>query len=156
MLSDFLTKDPGKSERERFFEKFDENDPAFSQLIYRDASAYVGTPSQANFITIVYGLEWPRLKGLPVPYSKIEGQSSANRVIASLYRTKDFLERHVGAEMRLYDVRTGCVRVRFFYEGVVDEDQLRRAIELLKSVAVDYYITSVSATFEGHSLRIDK
>ena len=154
MVPEFLQTGIAKTDRERFFEQFDDSDAAFPHLIYLDTSGQAKNSSRQDFITIVYALEWPKEKGVPIPYQHIEAKKPADRVVAVLFRTTDFLQRHLGVEVKLYDVRSGCVRVRFVFSPDTDLDRLRNALNLLKGNASAYDITSISARFQGRSVGI--
>lgn len=154
MLSDALHGDELQTDREDFFEKFSVSDNLFPYLIYSAATKESGNSSQLDFITIVYGLEWPTSKGRPVQYTEIEQKDPANFVVATIYRTIDFLERHLGVEVKLFDVRMGCVRARYSYGSGLNKNRIIRALELLNGASKAYSISSISARFEGRSVRI--
>ena len=145
----------GHLDRKQFFEEFSENEASFPHLIYSNQDDREVNSSSRSFITIIYGFEWPTEKGVPIPYSKIDQKSAPNLVVGTLFRTIDFLERHLGVEVRLFDVRSGCVRVRYSFEDTgVDLARLTNSLSRLIGASDAYDISSISANFRGRSVRI--
>lgn len=140
--------------RERFFDEFADSDSRFPHLIYSSTDRSADLPHSRSLITVVYSLEWPSDKGVPIPYRKVADNDQANAALGNIFRTIDFFERHLAVPVSLFDVRSGCVRVRYSYDTSVDEYRLSNGVARFKDALSAYDATYISATYHGRSVRI--
>lgn len=144
------------SARESFFRIFSESDKVFPNIIYQSKSDLIECRSRKSCITIIYSLEWPTIKGNPVRYCEAKEKDSANNVISAIFRTVDFFGRQLGSDLRLVDIRTGCVRVRYLYDESVDARRLSLSLSKFSNFSSFYDATHISALLNGRSVQVSK
>lgn len=141
------------STREDFFNRFMESDARFPNMIYTARDRSPDNPATRSLITVIYSMEWPKHRGSLIPYKMLMESRDANNVIGNIFRSIDFFERHLAVEVKLFDVRSGCVRVRYSYADDVDEVALANGVARFRGVLDAYDASSISATYRGRSVR---
>jgi hypothetical protein len=121
-------------------------------MIYSMASAR--RVERLNLVTIVFGLDWPTDQGQPVPASQLKSDIKLQAIASEIYRVKDFLERQLLAPVHLFDVRMGCIRVRYAVDGEVDRHLVGRALRSLLDNKEFYSVSNASGNVGGRSVEL--
>ena len=119
-------------------------------MIYSAVSAKRGKPS--NIITVIFALDWPIDRGEPAQTSELQSSLKLQAITSEIFRVKDFLERHLLTRVLLFDVRVGCVRVRYSIEGEIDANRVADALRGLLDKKDFYSVSSASGNVGGRAV----
>jgi hypothetical protein len=136
--------------RADFLLGFAENKPSLPGMIYSVAAGR--RADRLDIVTVIFALDWPTERGHPLPASQLRTSTKLQAVASEIYRVKGFLERQLLAQVRLFDVRVGCIRVRYSIEGGAETDQVERALKSLIDKKEFYSVSSASGNVAGRAV----
>lgn len=120
--------------------------------IYRSGSQFESGLARPNSLSVVFSIDWPKIRGEPVATSEIRNDSRLLATIITIQRAKDFLERHMLEELHIWDIKPGCIRVRYLLPDNVSAENVREAISALLAVRDSFDVMAASAHVNGKAV----
>lgn len=124
-----------------------------AQIVYGSATGAEVSSRPERYIKVTCDLEWPRdVRGRALDFDS----AAKSSVVANLYRVQSLLERLLLKEVKLVEIRLGCVQAKFSLPESVSEAVARMAVGRLLEVGRLYSVTSVDGNYEGRAIRFVK
>jgi hypothetical protein len=136
--------------RDSFFSNLAESNTSLPGMIYSAAPSRLG--EHLDIVTVVFKLDWPMERGTPTRPAELYESTKLQAITSEIFRVKDFLERLLLTEVRLFDVRVGCVRVRYSIEGRMDRNSVGDALQALIDKKDFYSVSSVFGNVGGRAV----
>jgi hypothetical protein len=133
--------------RRDFIESLTEHPTYLYNVVYRD-SQKAEWKKPPRYIRVDFDLEWPA----DSVKSTQEFEISQLAVGDALYRVKSLLSRSMLADVMLFDITIGCLSVRYIPPRSAEPDLVRASIRKLWLHRDAYFVTHVSAHFDGRAL----
>lgn len=120
--------------------------------IYRSSEQAESGAARPNSITVFFSVDWPRLRGQPITVSQIRENNKLMAAVVTIQRAKDYLERQLLEEIRVWDIKPGCIRVRYLLPDGISRANVGDAIRALSNLKDSFDVTDVSAHVDGREI----
>ncbi|MER0237149.1 hypothetical protein [Fulvimarina sp. MAC8] len=128
--------------RSELFAMLGENDDRFPNMVY-----FYPVPNrqEIDYVSVHIDADWPSDRNGPVLFKDIEKKYEKIPIFNIIYSIKSFLERSLISELKIIEIRTGCVKVVFTLESLVPSSSVIAGLDNLLANKQRYRAFEASA-----------